>query len=94
MESLIKDIITGQLRKIVALQSEKKDWRHELLTMEHKALFDKLMLLKRNDLLDWLQWNNCNGTYSDEHCIEKGIPLCTKMQAVAIIYHQIMYDQE
>lgn len=94
MESLIKHIISEQLSKIVAIQSQKQDWRYELLTMEDKVLFDKLILLKRNELLDWLQWNNYNGNYSDQDCIKKGIPLFTKMQAVAMVYHQIMYDQE
>ncbi len=94
MESLIKQIIGYQLPKIIAMESQRKDWRYQLLDLKDKALFDRLSLMKRQELLQWLQWNDRNGIYTDYDCIRKGIPLFTKMHALATVYHQIMRDHE
>lgn len=94
MELFIKQIISHHLPKIAAMESEEKDWRYQLLELKDKILFDRLSLLKRRELLEWLQWNDRNGTYTDHDCIRKGIPLFTKLQALATVYHHIMCDYE
>ncbi len=94
MESFIKQIIGYQLPKIAAMESQRKDWRYRLLDLKDKTLFDTLSLMKRQELLQWLQWNDCNGVYADYDCVRIGIPLFTKEQALTTVYHHIMRDHE
>jgi len=94
MESFIKQIIGYQLPKIVAMESQRKDWRYQLLDLKDKELFDRLAIMKRQELIEWLRWNNCNGIYTDCDRIRKDLPLLTKLQASTIVYYHIMRDYE
>ncbi|MNJ93638.1 hypothetical protein D3C87_113240 [compost metagenome] len=94
MESLIKQIIAHQLPKILAMESHRKDWRYQLMSLKDKTLFDKLTLMKRQELLAWLQWYDNTGTYADHDCIRRGIPLFTKVQALTAAYQRIMREHE
>ncbi|WP_293881176.1 MULTISPECIES: hypothetical protein [unclassified Sphingobacterium] len=94
MESFIKHIIDLQLPKIIAMESNRNDWRYQLLGLKDKMLFDKLKLMTRQELLGWLQWYDNTGTFFDHDCIRRGIPLLTKVQALAAVYQRIMRGHE
>ncbi|MDM1294221.1 hypothetical protein HX021_07905 [Sphingobacterium sp. N143] len=94
MELFIKQIISCQLPKIIAMELQREDWRYKLSELKDKALFDQLSLLKRQELLSWLQWNDHTGIYSDYDRIRKGVPLFTKTQALISVYYSIMRNHE
>ncbi|MGJ1410812.1 hypothetical protein ACR78Z_14165 [Sphingobacterium thalpophilum] len=94
MEMFIKQIIGHQLPDIAAMETRQKDWRYQLLNLKDQALFERLSLMKRYELLEWLQWHDCHGCYADRDRIRKGIPLFTKLQALTSVYHHIMRDHE
>jgi hypothetical protein len=94
MELFIKQIIRHQLPRIASFESQQKDWRYQLLNLKDKVLFDRLTLMKRQELLEWLEWNDCNGLYADHNRIRNGLPLFTRQQAFATVYHRIMCEYE
>lgn len=94
MESFIKQIIDHQLPRMLAMESHRNDWRYQLMGLKDKVLFDKLMLMTRQELLSWLQWHDNVGTFSDHDCIRKGIPLYTKIRALTTTYQCIMREHE
>ncbi|MNH99055.1 hypothetical protein D3C73_518110 [compost metagenome] len=94
MESLIKQILAHQLPKILAMESHRKDWRYQLMSLKDKTLFDRLTLMKRQELLAWLQWHDNAGTYADHDCVRRGIPLFTKVGALTAAYQRIMREHE
>jgi len=62
--------------------------------LKDKTLLDRLTLMKRQELLTWLQWYDNAGTYADHDCIRRGIPLFTKVQALTAAYQRIMREHE
>ncbi|UIR57431.1 hypothetical protein LZQ00_06330 [Sphingobacterium sp. SRCM116780] len=94
MESFIKQIISYQLPKIVPIEVRNQNWRYQLMDLKDKKLLDKLSVLKRQELIVWLQWNDPNGIYSDSEKINEGLPLLSRHQALAHVYHAVMRDLE
>lgn len=46
----------------------------------------------REQIIDWLCWNDPNGTYTDGDCATEGIAITTLERAKECIRHQIMSD--
>ncbi len=49
------------------------DWREQLRESELIGLHQRLENLEREILLDWLQWHDPKGNYTDRKCIENGV---------------------
>ncbi|KAE8546188.1 hypothetical protein [Marinobacter nauticus] len=43
----------------------------------------------RQQVIDWLTWNDHNGVYTDEDCINEGLPVLTLEQAREIMRNQL-----
>ncbi len=66
------------------------DWREQLLESELVGLHQGLEKLEREILLDWLQWHDPKGNYTDRKCIENGVQQLSKLKAVAYIHKEIL----
>ena len=66
------------------------DWREQLKESEINGLFQRLEEMDREKLVDWLQWYNPKGNYTDRKCMHNGVkPLC-KSKAVEYTYKAIL----
>ena len=43
----------------------------------------------RLDLINWLEWNDRNGVYSDQDCIDEGLPCMTTKEALQCVMEQL-----
>jgi len=66
------------------------DWREQLRESELVGLQQRLEKLERDMLLDWLQWNNPKGNYTDLKCLENGVQQISKLKAIEYIYKEIL----
>lgn len=66
------------------------DWREQLRESELAGLQQRLERLEKEMLLDWLQWNNPKGNYTDRKCIENGVQQISKMKAIEYVYKEIL----
>jgi len=66
------------------------DWREQLKESEINGLLQRLEVMDRKVLVDWLQWYNPKGNYTDRKCMDNGVkPLC-KSKAVEYTYKEIL----
>ncbi|WP_293946535.1 MULTISPECIES: hypothetical protein [unclassified Sphingobacterium] len=76
-------------REFIA-RSTWSDWREQLKDSEINGLLQRLETMEREVLVDWLQWYNPKGNYTDRKCMENGIkPLC-KSKAIEYTYKEIL----
>ncbi len=67
-----------------------RDWRYRIMEYSGSELMDRIKALHREVIIEWLQWNDSNGIYSDKDSVQEfGEPL-TKNQAMSYMYCQIM----
>jgi len=66
------------------------DWREQLRESEVAGLQQRLEKLEKEMLLDWLQWNDPKGNYTDRKCIENRVQQISKMKAIEYIYKEIL----
>ncbi|MDR2273072.1 MAG: hypothetical protein LBF27_19335 [Sphingobacterium sp.] len=66
------------------------DWREQLRESELIGLDQRLEKLEREILLDWLQWHNPKGNYTDRKCIENGVRQLSKAKAIEYTYKEIL----
>jgi hypothetical protein len=53
-------------------------------------LINELSLWKREDLINWLKWNDPNGVYEDTQSINEFNNIMSKEEGIEIIYRQII----
>jgi len=62
-------------------------WRYQIMELRGEALQKEIATLNRHCIIDWLQWNDPNGIYTDEASmqefgnamsIEEGIEIMTR----------------
>ena len=70
---------------------EKKfrGWKYELMNFKGEELLQELNKLERCDVIDWLQWNDRNGTYRDDLCLEEFGRIISKEEGIEFIRQQI-----
>ncbi len=45
---------------------EPFNWRNRLTELRGQALQIEIVALNHNQIIEWLQWNDCNGVYTDK----------------------------
>lgn len=81
-----------QLPKILSEQERKSDWRYNLMDLDESGLHAELKQMSRETLIEWLEWNDPNGVYSDEDSDNEGMKRLTKNDAEQIIIDKLLRD--
>ena len=69
---------------------KKVDPRYDIMNMRGRSLQNALRQMSREQMIEWLQWNDHNGTYSDQDNInEYGVPI-SREQAQEMMMNQIL----
>ena len=55
----------------------------------HSLTAPDVSRLKRADCIEWLEWNDPNGCYSDLACRREGFPRLTRAEARELILSQL-----
>lgn len=56
-----------------------RDWRYQIMLLNGRELYNEIEKLTRNDIIEWLQWNDSNGIYNDRDSLrETGSILSTE----------------
>lgn len=62
---------------------------YKLMQLEQKNLQTELNTWKREELINWLCWNDSNGVYKDEDSLREFNNILLKDEAIEIIARQI-----
>jgi hypothetical protein len=62
---------------------------YKLMELSGDALQSELNSLSREDLIEWLSWNDRNGVYKDEDSLKEFDNVLGKEEAIEIITRQI-----
>lgn len=73
----------------VVSKSVWPDWKEQLKESELHGLFQRLETMDREILLEWLQWFNPKGNYTDRKCMENGVKMLSKHKALQYTYKEI-----
>ncbi len=72
--------------------SEEEKLRHpyyQLMKLSGDTLQSELNSWSREDLIEWLSWNDRNGVYKDEDSLHEFDNILGKEEAIEIIIRQI-----
>lgn len=78
------------MNELMLNQSQK--YRHpfyKIMDLKEKELLVLLKTWERNELIDWLCWNDSNGIYRDQDSLREFGTLLDKEEAIRIIINQI-----
>jgi hypothetical protein len=62
----------------------------QVMDLSPEQLDKFLTLSSRNEIIDWLQWNDPNGIYTDKASISEFGNIVSKDDAIAIMKRQIL----
>ena len=65
------------------------DPNYKIMELNQKNLQTELNNWKREELIDWLCWNDSNGVYKDEDSLREFDNILEKEEAIEIITNQI-----
>jgi len=70
-----------------------RNWRYQLMEKTGEELKSEISNLTRSDIIDWLQWNDPNGIYTDELSLQEFGEVMTREEGIQLIIKQITGEQ-
>lgn len=73
--------------------AEEQKFRHpyyQVMELKEKDLENELNSWSRQDIIDWLCWNDRNGVYKDEDSLREFDIILSKADAIEIMTRQIL----
>jgi hypothetical protein len=70
-------------------EEKLKHPQYKLMELSGDKLQSKLSSWSREDLIEWLCWNDRNGVYRDEQSLQEFDNILSKVEAIEIITRQI-----
>ncbi|MBK7108446.1 MAG: hypothetical protein IPH61_04615 [Bacteroidetes bacterium] len=67
---------------------------YKIMELSYEDLSAKTEQMSRTEIIDWLQWNDSNGIYTDELSMKEFGNTLTKKHAVEIMIRQIFGDNQ
>ncbi|GGH00196.1 hypothetical protein GCM10007415_40150 [Parapedobacter pyrenivorans] len=64
------------------------------MTLPEDRLLTEVRAMSREQLIDWLSWNDRNGIYRDEDSLAEFGNLMTKEEGEEIMFRQIMSERD
>jgi len=61
------------------------DWRYQIMDLRGDALQNEIDTLSRNDIVDWLQWNDPNGIYNDKLSMKELGSIISRNEGIEIM---------
>ena len=62
----------------------------KMMDLSEKELIPAITAMSREEIINWLQWNDSNGVYSDKQSIDEFGNIMSKKEAEKIILRQIL----
>lgn len=76
--------------------NESRKLRHpyyKIMELKGDILKAELLIWSREDLIEWLCWNDKNGVYKDEQSLKEFGNILSKEEAIEIIIKQVTENQ-
>ena len=64
-------------------------WRYQIMYLRGEALQKEIATLMRHHIIEWLQWNDANGIYTDEASMQEFGNIMSLDEGVEIMTRQI-----
>ncbi|PRD56023.1 hypothetical protein [Sphingobacterium gobiense] len=79
---------------IVPEEQRHHDWRYQLMELSEDALLEKVNAMPREQLIEWLAWNDVHGIFRDEDSIAEGYEPLSKEHAAICVFVVVMRGRE
>ncbi|WP_457289626.1 hypothetical protein [Pedobacter sp. UYP24] len=66
-----------------------RDPRYKIMELKGDALQQEIAKMKRHEILEWLQWNDRNGIYTDEESMREFGNITSQEEGIEIMTRQI-----
>lgn len=66
---------------------------YKIMELKGDELKNTLLQWSRTELIEWLSWNDHNGVYRDEQCLQEFGEIITKELAMEMMMNQITENQ-
>ena len=66
-------------------------WRYQIMELRGEAHQKEIAMLKRHHIIDWLQWNDPNGIYTDEASMQEFGNVMSIEEGIEIMTRQIEF---
>lgn len=76
--------------KTLAEEQKLRHPNYQVMELKGNALEKELNSWSREDLIEWLSWNDRNGVYKDEDSMREFGTTVSKEEAIEIITRQIL----
>ncbi|WP_254410976.1 hypothetical protein [Dyadobacter diqingensis] len=63
---------------------------YEIMDLSHANLHSFLQLCSREEIIDWLRWNDPNGIYTDSLSMAEFDNIVSKKEGIEIIKRQLL----
>ncbi|MBB3056814.1 hypothetical protein [Mucilaginibacter gotjawali] len=68
--------------------------RESLTSISEEQLIALVNGMSRNDIIDWLSWNDSNGIYNDEQSLKELGNIMTREEGIEILLRQVEENRE
>lgn len=82
------------LNKELLEENKLKQWRYRIMDFPEDELLKEIKSLSREELIEWLAWNDRNGIYRDEDSKLEFGNILSKREAGEIMFRMLMRDRE
>ena len=65
-------------------------WNYRVINMRGEELAKEIDSCSRQTIINWLQWNDRNGIYTDEQSLKEFGNILSREEGIEIMYRQIL----
>lgn len=77
-------------RQIMPEYLRDTDWRYQIMKLSDSDLESELSTWSREKMIEWLDWNDPNGIWTDEDAKNENVPMLTRDKAKDYIVRFIL----
>lgn len=81
-------------REIVPEHLRDNDWRYQIMELSGADLEKELSLWSREKMINWLEWNDPNGIWTDEDAKAEGYKPFTQQDAKDYLIQILSQDSQ
>jgi len=71
------------------MKTDFSDWKSQITEYKGQDLLNRIQQLRREQVIEWLEWNDHNGVYNDEDSMGEFDRIITTKEGQLIMFCQI-----
>ena len=71
------------------MNRDHSDWKRQITEFRRHELLTLIQLMSREQIIEWLEWNDHNGVYNDKDSMDEFGRIMAKSEGESIMFCQI-----